>query len=557
MTVNTENIYSGPYTGNDISDTFSYGFRIQDESQLNVYKTDDEGNRELLTLTTDYTVTGVDNDLGGTITLVAGALPLDYEIFIEANYPATQDTAFASQGRFNPKIHEDALDKLTFLIKQLQYALTNTVQFAPGYTGASPVLPDPEAGDLIRWTEDGIEGLTIGELLSEASAIISQLNMNGNQIKDLAAATEAGDAINLTQATQLLAQSGVDGVVPNVFPTQTGDGVTVTFSTPASGTTGAVASSFFVHIDNAYQTPDVHFTVDAGTGDLTFVAAPPEDSSIYITYFNPVAIENPDDALVTATGTTTPRSLADWMRDAIKCPDGINTEIVAGILRKDSIGTATWSFLNNVDHATVGINNPNLPVTAVGESLTIDFGKTYKKVVSFICGPDETLASKLNATVGASVGLSSAEIRLGISAECSGVVRWNGSGGIQDVELGPFFVNPVTTMSNGLAKTTIDALSSPYVSKDDSISISPYSGSANIVPFMPCLKSYGYDSHDVNFINNYGSSFYGGGPSLNIGYLWNRSVCRPAILDGREAAAFENILAAPFSNIWFFGVFEV
>lgn len=319
MTVNTENIYSGPYTGNDISDTFSYGFRIQDESQLNVYQTDDEGNRELLTLTTDYTVTGVDNDLGGTITLVAGALSLDYEIFIEANYPATQDTAFASQGRFNPKIHEDALDKLTFLIKQLQYALTNTVQFAPGYTGASPVLPDPEAGDLIRWTEDGIEGLTIGEILSEASAIISQLDMNGNQIKDLAAATEAGDAINLTQATQLLAQAGVDGVIPNVFPTQTGDGVTEIFSTPVG--VGAVENSFLIHIGTEYQRPGVDFTVDAGTGDVTFTAAPPDQSKIYITYFNPVAIENPDNALITATGTTTPRSLADRFADTFNVKD--------------------------------------------------------------------------------------------------------------------------------------------------------------------------------------------------------------------------------------------
>lgn len=321
MTVNTENIYSGPYVGNDISDTFSYGFRIQDETQLNVYETDDAGNRVLLDLTTDYTVTGVDDDLGGTIVRVAGALPSGYEIFIEADYPATQDTAFASQGRFNPKIHEDALDKLTFLIKQLQYALTNTVQFGPGYTGVSPVLPDPETGDLIRWTDTGIEGLTIGEILAEAGAIISDLDMNSNQIKDIAAATEGTDAVNLTQVTQLLAQAGVDGVVPTVFPTQTGDGTTTTFNTPASGNTGVIASSFFVHVDTAYQTPDVHFSVDVSTGDLTFIAPPPLDSKIYITYFNPIAIENPDNALVTATGTTKLRSLADRLGDDLNVKD--------------------------------------------------------------------------------------------------------------------------------------------------------------------------------------------------------------------------------------------
>jgi hypothetical protein len=119
MTVNTDDITSGPYIGNGIGSTFSYDFRVDDESQLTVYETDDEGNQTTLTLTTDYTVAGVGDDDGGIITRVAGNLPTDYEWYIRSNYLETQLTAFASQGGFFPDVHEKAMDKLTFLIQQL------------------------------------------------------------------------------------------------------------------------------------------------------------------------------------------------------------------------------------------------------------------------------------------------------------------------------------------------------------------------------------------------------------------------------------------------------
>ncbi len=120
MTVNTGNITSGPYIGNGAGSTFSYDFRVDDESQLSVYETTDEGVQTLLILTTDYTVAGVGDDGGGIITRVAGNLPVDYEWYIRSNYNDTQLTAFASQGGFFADVHEKAMDKLTFLVQQLQ-----------------------------------------------------------------------------------------------------------------------------------------------------------------------------------------------------------------------------------------------------------------------------------------------------------------------------------------------------------------------------------------------------------------------------------------------------
>lgn len=130
MTVNTANITSGPYLGNDIVDTFDYTFRIEDKTQVTVYETNALGVQTTLIVDTDYTVTGIGVDAGGQITRVAGALPTGYTWYIRSNYSATQLTAFASQGGFFPDVHEDAFDKLTFLIQQLLDGESRTFKLA-------------------------------------------------------------------------------------------------------------------------------------------------------------------------------------------------------------------------------------------------------------------------------------------------------------------------------------------------------------------------------------------------------------------------------------------
>ena len=118
MTVNTLNITSGPYTGNGLSDTYSYDFTVQDKTQLSIYETDDNGSQTLLVVDTDYTVNNVGSDGGDTITRLAGNLPTDYQWYIRSNYIANQLTDFPSQGAFFPDIHEKQFDHLTFLIQQ-------------------------------------------------------------------------------------------------------------------------------------------------------------------------------------------------------------------------------------------------------------------------------------------------------------------------------------------------------------------------------------------------------------------------------------------------------
>jgi len=120
MTVNTTDITSGPYPGNDVASAFSYTFRIEDKNQLKVYETDNSGATVLLTVDTNYTVAGIGDNNGGLITRVAGPLPINYTWYIRSDYKLTQASALSSQGGFFPEIHEDAFDKLTFLTQQIE-----------------------------------------------------------------------------------------------------------------------------------------------------------------------------------------------------------------------------------------------------------------------------------------------------------------------------------------------------------------------------------------------------------------------------------------------------
>lgn len=164
MTVNTENITSGPYVGNNIADTFSYTFRISDKTELKVWVTDTNGITNELTVDTDYTVAGIGVDAGGTITLTAGPLATDYVLYMRSNYDDTQLTAFGSQGAFFPEIHEDAMDKLTFMVQQLRDLIARSPRFDESYSGALDLLLDPpSAGDFLRWKSDlsGVESVSL------------------------------------------------------------------------------------------------------------------------------------------------------------------------------------------------------------------------------------------------------------------------------------------------------------------------------------------------------------------------------------------------------------
>lgn len=117
MTVSTV-VDHNDYTGNGVTTSFPYTFRIFKKSDLTVSVVDLSENITVLVLDTDYTVTNAGGYNGGSVVLTT---PLEngWQISIARELEPTQETDLRNQGKFFAEVHEDAFDKLTMLIQQV------------------------------------------------------------------------------------------------------------------------------------------------------------------------------------------------------------------------------------------------------------------------------------------------------------------------------------------------------------------------------------------------------------------------------------------------------
>ena len=138
------------YNGDGATDTFVYGFRIDDESHLKVYVAG-----VLKTLTTHYAVSGVGDDLGGTFIFTPGNIPPAGvgNVVAFRDSPETQLLQL-TEGRVGmDRLEKRGLDVLLMLIQELLR------------TFGTPV-----AKSLVRWdiytqtlqAEDGTEIILTG-----------------------------------------------------------------------------------------------------------------------------------------------------------------------------------------------------------------------------------------------------------------------------------------------------------------------------------------------------------------------------------------------------------
>jgi len=154
------------YTGNGAVDTYSYTFRIFSQEDLRVTVRDTNDSETTLTLTTDYTVTGVGDEGGGTIVLVNssqawldadGDLLTDYILTIRRVRDILQETDIRNQGEFLPETHEDAFDHFIMVDQQQQEEIDRSIRLPESVSSAdvSTELPIPVANRAIGWNNDG------------------------------------------------------------------------------------------------------------------------------------------------------------------------------------------------------------------------------------------------------------------------------------------------------------------------------------------------------------------------------------------------------------------
>ncbi len=118
------------YATNGTTGPFTVNFYFLADADLEVVYTDANGAETILTLTTDYIVTGAGDPAGGNVTTVT-AYASGGTITILRSIDPLQETDYTETDPFPAASHERALDKVTMLIQQLKEVTARALVFSP------------------------------------------------------------------------------------------------------------------------------------------------------------------------------------------------------------------------------------------------------------------------------------------------------------------------------------------------------------------------------------------------------------------------------------------
>jgi hypothetical protein len=130
MTINSENRKDGPFTCNGLTVAFPFTFKVFDGDDVLVVLLDSTNVETDLISTADYSVTlNADQDIspGGTVTTVLTYATGNF-ITLSSRVPFVQPTKLTNSGGFYPSVINDALDRSTIQIQQINEKMDRCVQ---------------------------------------------------------------------------------------------------------------------------------------------------------------------------------------------------------------------------------------------------------------------------------------------------------------------------------------------------------------------------------------------------------------------------------------------
>lgn len=137
--------------------TFAYNFRIDATDEIAVYLTptgvDPDDATQLLTLTTDYTLTGIGEDGGGNIVLTSGSYPSgatagDVVVAVR-DIGFDQDTVFET-GQDSAVNQEQSADRLAMRVQRLEEIISRALK-SQVTDGSELLLPVAAEGKVLEW----------------------------------------------------------------------------------------------------------------------------------------------------------------------------------------------------------------------------------------------------------------------------------------------------------------------------------------------------------------------------------------------------------------------
>ena len=137
MTISSTTVKNS-YSGDGTTATFTYNFKIFQDSDIQVIIRSANGTETIKTITTHYTVTDAGVASGGTVVFTAGNIPTNTEtVVLRRNIPQTQAIDYIANDPFPAESHEEGLDRATMAIQQIQEEVTRSLKLSKTNTMTS------------------------------------------------------------------------------------------------------------------------------------------------------------------------------------------------------------------------------------------------------------------------------------------------------------------------------------------------------------------------------------------------------------------------------------
>jgi len=178
---------------------FNYNFILLDEGDLVVIQ---EGTT--LVLNTDYTVTGVGNESGGTFVLASGATAGDLVTYY-GQTAIGRASQYQVDGRFDAPPLERDLDRITVILQEQSRDIERTVKLNVEDTNTSLELPAASANKALKWNSAGtkLQNSLYDPDAAEAAAVAAAASAGSASSSASTATTQAGLANTARIAAEL------------------------------------------------------------------------------------------------------------------------------------------------------------------------------------------------------------------------------------------------------------------------------------------------------------------------------------------------------------------
>lgn len=214
MAITTTTRRAGPFIGNDTTTVFPFNFKVFAMTDLLVIRVDSGGNLVVLVLGTDYTATLNDDQNvspGGSVTLTAAPLASTYSMIITSDVAELQQVILTNLGGFFPDVLNDAFDRLTILVQQLQTGVDQSIKFGLTDDLSTASLPSAaqRAGKFMYFGADG------------SVSLVSQAPSSGTIFTFAGPLTGTKDGVNtiftITNDGSPIGKTPVDAIVWDNF----------------------------------------------------------------------------------------------------------------------------------------------------------------------------------------------------------------------------------------------------------------------------------------------------------------------------------------------------